>query len=232
MSTIAPNVCSRSWPGRRLPGEHVVGDGADRERADAVLGGEGVQRARLHLDREHAVLDHRLHQLLARAVELVTGEDQPDVGGDVGPCPRRVVRRHQQAEVGDRRVVEAMEPQPVHRRVGAGAGRDHDVAERQLVGHRAAGTYPDRGAHVVLPEQLVGVDRERRLAHAGPLHRDRPSLPGAGVAEHARARLSSRWSCRGTSRRSISRGAGRRAAGRWGRSRRARRRCGCSRAAT
>ena len=39
--------------------------------------------------------------------------------------------------------------------------------------------------HVVLAQQLVGVDRHRRLAHAGALHRDRLALPGAGEAVHA-----------------------------------------------
>ena len=99
----------------------------------------------------------------------------------------------------------------------------------QAVGIAEWHAHPDRGAHVVLPEQLVGVDRQRRLAHAGALHRDRVAPARCRCSRACRVRRSSRWRCRGTSRRSTSREAGRRAAGRWGRSRRARRRCGCSR---
>ena len=81
---------------------------------------------------------------------------------------------------------------------------------------------------VVVAEQLVDVDRHRRLAHARALHGDRSALPRAGVAQHARAPRCSSGRRRGSSRRSTSPAAGRRASGRWGRCRRAGRRCGCS----
>ncbi len=61
---------------------------------------------------------------------------------------------------------------------------DAELARAGRRDRRVALVHPDRGAHVVLPEQLVGVDGERRLAHAGALHRDRSPQPGAGVAEH------------------------------------------------
>ena len=69
---------------RLLAGDDVVGDRADRQRPPAVLGGQGVERAGLHLDREHAVPHHPRDQLRAGGVEGVAGEDQPDVHvGDV-----------------------------------------------------------------------------------------------------------------------------------------------------
>ena len=43
---------------------------------------------------------------------------------------------------------------------------------------------PDQRLHAVLVDQLVGVDRRRRHAHAGALHRDRDALVRAGEAEH------------------------------------------------
>ena len=70
------------------------------------------------------------------------------------------------------------------RGVGAGAGGDHEVADREPLGERAAGADPDDRLHVVLGEELVDVDRHRRLAHPGALDRDRAALPGAGEAEH------------------------------------------------
>src|SRR6188472_2301475 len=89
-----------------LAGDDVVGDGADRERPATVLRGQRVQRARLHLHGQHAVVHHPHHQLGSRGVERhVGGEQQPDVrrgvasgglgGLDGGP---------HQPEVGDGRV--------------------------------------------------------------------------------------------------------------------------------
>ena len=49
-----------------LAGDDVVADRADRQRLAAVRRRQRVERAGLHLDREHAVLDHRLHQLRPR----------------------------------------------------------------------------------------------------------------------------------------------------------------------
>ena len=48
----------------------------------------------------------------------------------------------------------------------------------------AARADPDDRRDVVLAEQLVDVDRHRRLAHPRALHRDAVALPGAGEAEH------------------------------------------------
>ena len=55
--------------GGLLAGDDVVGDGADRQRAAAVLRGQGVERAGLHLDGQHAVVDHPRDQLGAGGVE-------------------------------------------------------------------------------------------------------------------------------------------------------------------
>ncbi len=184
ISTMAPKLRSRSSAvaSCAVAADDVVRDGADRQRAAAETGGQGVERAGLHLHGEHAVLDHPGGQLRAGRVERVAAEDQPYVGTAV-PF-RRGGRVAQQLEVGNRREVEPLEGDPVHRGVGAGARGDHEIAERQPIGQRPAGPDPDDGLYVVLTEQLVDVDRRRRLAHPRALHRDRAPMPGAGVSVH------------------------------------------------
>ncbi len=98
ISTMSANVCSRSWSRGLLAGDDVVGDGADRQRPAAVLGGQGVERARLHLHGQHAVARPSAGVSSGRlGVERVAGEEQPDV--DVGvrgaprPRPRRAAAR-------------------------------------------------------------------------------------------------------------------------------------------
>ena len=164
----------------------MVRHGADRQRPTIVLGRQGVERTGLHLDRQHAVVAQPRGQLRARGVERVAGVDQPDVGRDVELARQRgVVRGPQQPEVGHRGVVEPLEADPVHRGVGARPGREHEVAQREPLRQRPARADAHHHLHVVGREELAGIDRQRRLPHAGALHRDRSPAPGAGEAEHA-----------------------------------------------
>lgn len=68
---------------------------------------------------------------------------------------RHVVRRAEQAEVGSGGVVESLEADPVHRRVGARAGREHDVADGEALAGGAARADADDGLDVVLGEPLA-----------------------------------------------------------------------------
>ena len=81
--------------GGLLAGDDVVGDRADRQRPAAVLRGQRVERAGLHLDREHAVLrPSGVDQLGPRRVERVAAEDQADVRRrPARPRPRRTPPR-------------------------------------------------------------------------------------------------------------------------------------------
>ena len=63
ISTIAAERLLALLRRRLLAGDDVVGDGADRQRLPAVLRGQRVERAGLHLDGEHAVLHHPRGQL-------------------------------------------------------------------------------------------------------------------------------------------------------------------------
>jgi len=70
-------------------------------------------------------------------------------------------------------------------RVGAGAhARDH-IAERQLFLDRTRRADADDVIHIILREQLIGIDTDGRHAHAGGHDGDLDTLVGAGVALHA-----------------------------------------------
>jgi len=116
-------------------------------------------------------------------VEQVAGEHLADVHVQPGRLGR-VHRRAEQLVVGRRGVVDAVEAQPVHLRVGARGHRHDHVTDPDRLGERAAGADPDQRLDVVLIEQLVRVDRGGRLAHAGALHGDALTLVGAGEPEH------------------------------------------------
>ena len=147
---------------------------------------ERVEAGGLHLDAQDAVLHERLRELGARAVELVAREQLTHVHGRFqGLGLTRLDRGAQQREVGDGCEVEAMEAHPVDAGVRAGAVRDDDVADLHLLGQCAARADANDRLHPVGVEQLVRVDRHRRLPHAGALHRDAVPLPGAGEAQHA-----------------------------------------------
>ena len=128
ISTISPKVCSRSWAVVSSPVTMWSETVQIAERAAAVLGGEGVERARLHLDREHAVRHHLRRAARDGRGRRVAGEDQADVDGRALAGLGRLDRPAEQAEVCDGGVVDAVEGDPVHRGVGARAGGDHDVA--------------------------------------------------------------------------------------------------------
>ena len=193
------------------------------------LGRERVERAGLHLDGQHAVVRHPCGELGPRAVERVAGEDQPDLGRDVEVARGvRVVRRAEQLEVGDRGVVEALEPDPVHRRVGARARGDHQVPQRQVL---ASAPRRTRRARRCGRRTRRGARSRRSTARGAPCPTPAPRPARRGrcrCSRTSRAPRSSRSRPRGTSRRSSGRAAGRPAAGRTARSGPAPRRCGCS----
>ena len=69
-------------------------------------------------------------------------------------------------EVGDRGEVDARDAQLIHRGVRVSAGGHDDVADPDLRGDASGGSHPDDPLHPELAEQLGGIDREGRLAHA------------------------------------------------------------------
>ncbi len=114
----------------------MVGDRQDRQRADAVAGGDGVKLRGLHLDGKDAVAGHRLVQVGTLVVEDIGRIDAADMGRRAFRTRRRD-RFLQQAVIGGGREVQF--PEKAARRGGDGRGghRHDDVAQLDVMLHRS-----------------------------------------------------------------------------------------------
>ena len=141
----APKVCSRSCDVVSSPVTMWSETVQIAQRPAAVLRGERVERAGLHLDREHAVLDHRAPSARAGAGRTSRCEKISPTWRATSRIARRgVVRPAEQPEVGDGRVVEPLE---------RGSGSSMSRCRRReamtmsriadLLGQRAAGADAD-----------------------------------------------------------------------------------------
>jgi len=170
--------------------QDVVGDRTDGQRALAAAGRVHIQRSGLHLDGHNAhlfpreVCLKRLGHAAVVAVEPVGGEQIADL----------IARAHllgnvhagaQEAEIGDRRERAGQMILPRPAGVGAGALRDDDVPELQLVSQRAGGADAQDVLHAVDREQLPRVNADGRHTHAGGHDGDAHAVIGAGVALNA-----------------------------------------------
>src|SRR5438105_11839030 len=183
-------------PGHPVDGgaQFVVGDPRERALDDDVADGEEApgfdsperpereEHRRLHLDREDAAARPALVLPLVRVVEEVARDDRPDPHR-LAHLLRHVHRAVDERPRGGRDVL--VGPDEVAR---GGVGRDRregddQVAERE-VGLEAAARADAQESLDAELDELLDDDRRRRTAHPRRLHRDRPALVLAGVAEH------------------------------------------------
>ena len=82
-SIISLKLVCRSCGSHGLVGADVVADGAHGKGLDPVLGGQGIEPGRLHLDPEDLVLGHEVEDLGLRRVEEIGREDVADVVGEI-----------------------------------------------------------------------------------------------------------------------------------------------------
>ncbi len=163
----------------------MVGYGADAQGALFEIGGVGVERGGLHLDREHAhVAPFAVPVAAGGGVEVVRGEDVADLHVHAvllrafnGLGKQRVVRDGGEGPV-ELEIVDIAG-------VGARALTGDDVHELQLVLKRPGGADADDVVHAVLAEKLPAVDADGGHTHAGGHDRHGNALPRAGVPLHA-----------------------------------------------
>ena len=117
-------------------------------------------------------------------IEQIGADDVADLDGQI-QSPRGVNSFAQQFKVRkQRKINRAAENLMNNRRIGRGTLSDNHVANPNILVHAAARPDADKFLCAVDVNQLVQVNRNRRNAHARPLHRNALALVLARKAEN------------------------------------------------
>ena len=168
----------------------MIGDGADAQGALAVPGGVHVESRSLHFQRHDAHFPQAVHAVQPLrhthmvAVEHIGGIDVAHMVG--GPVVFRSLHRFGQklkACDGGKGAGQVELGGKVG--IGAGALRDDQIIEVDIVLNGPGGAHPDNILHTVAVIQLVGVDADGGHTHTGGHDGDLDALVGAGIALNA-----------------------------------------------
>ena len=165
-------------------GTDMVRNGADGQRFRAEFCRHAVDTRRFHLYAQNAVLFHHVEHLRIWRIEQVSREDVADARVHAQRLSR-VNRVAHHVEVSNRREVVILETHAVDFRVGAGAHADNDIAQLNVCTYCAARADADDLFHTKVGNQLFGVDRAGRDAHAVAHNGDFAAFIGAGISQHA-----------------------------------------------
>jgi len=135
------------------PVDEVVADGQDRQRLHALFRRDAVEPRRFHVERQESEAAQQGDEFRIRVIEEVGREDTPDVHRSRGG---RDPRQQPPARGGTQ--VVAAEADAIHRGIGRGTRRQHQVAELHVVQQGAAGADPHQPAHAVFADELGGIE--------------------------------------------------------------------------
>jgi flavodoxin len=164
-------------------GDEVVRNGRYAERPSTFAGGDRIQRSRFHLDGERTMTSQQRKRLGVVVVKRIAGKDRTDVPPHV-TLASKVNRSAKQFEIGRRCKLDTVEVTTRHIRIRMRAEGDDHIAQFDVLTKSTGGSDPNRGFNAVEAQQLGGIDRHRRHAHAGALNRNPVTLIRSGEAKH------------------------------------------------